>query len=277
MACYGARAGGTVVAAAVAPDGAAAAAGYPCQRCTRRRGRSPDCASGRGPADCPHGARGARSRVYRAPRYGDHWLSHRSPSGARGGAGLVLLARARRHPRDCDRGVGPASATARPGHASLFLAGCRLLRRPVIHAEWTLRSARLLFRVGRSGGTAGTAAPFPPLRARFSRTPAALGSWRRRAAAPAVALRARRRARRRPGAHRCRPPDGTGRVARARAHRVGRISLPGRLSARWSLHHGPGAHQASVGDRAPPASLDRLGIDGRRRAVRHVVRRAAAL
>ena len=131
-------------------------------------------------ADRPRDARRAecsRTTSVAAPKTSNFDLELQSPPAVV--PGLYYSARARRHPCDRGRGVGPAAPPARSGDASLLLAGRRVLRRPVVHAERPLRSARLLLRVGRSGGAARPAAALPALCARVSGAPATLGSQRR--------------------------------------------------------------------------------------------------
>ena len=73
----------------------------------------------------------------------------RAAADAGAAARPVLLAGARRHPRDHHRRVGATAAADRSGDAAFLLADGRVLRRARVHAERAVRPARLLLRLGR--------------------------------------------------------------------------------------------------------------------------------
>ncbi len=190
---------------------------------------------------------------------------------------LYLLARARRHSVDRDWRVGAAAAAERSRDAAFLLADGRVLRRARVHAGGPLQPSRLLLRMGGCGRAPGAAPALPALRVRVSRTAPPVGQDRPRArrrpgAVPARAADrhgARHAGGRRPARHRV--------DARARAAGALRLRVSGHLPARRPAPDASRADAPAVGDRAPAAALDRLGIGGRRAALRRAVHPAAAL
>ena len=162
------------------------------------------------------------------------------------------------------RRVGAAAAAERSGDAAFLLADGGVLRRARVHAERTLRPARLLLRVGRPGGAAGAAAAVPALRARVSRAAESVGPHAMRAARFCPCSTCRR----------CCSAAGTRHAASPGGLR-GPQATPCRSSASsgsrtsiWPLcllgglaADGARADAAAIGDGAAAAALDRLGID----------------
>ena len=195
--------------------------------------------------------------------------------------GPVLLARARRHPRDRRRRVGPAAAAERSGDAAFLLADGRVLRRARVHAERPLRPARLLLRLGgsRSRGSCcrrcscTSRSCFPIARSPWVRTrrrPRGCCRWstcRRSCSALGRVARHGRRASRR------RSRRSLLERIEIAAHRLSRASACSAVSSLMIR----ALDAAALGDRAAAAALDRLGIVGRRGAVRDALRRAVPL
>ena len=170
------------------------------------------------------------------------------------------------------------AASARSGDAALLLADGRVLRRAVVHAERTLRPARLLLRLGgsrraaaccrRCSCTSRSCFPIGPIR----------GCDRRRRRGllpllyvPAAVLGLGRALHRRGRA--CAAPDVVACCSSASSSRPTSISRSCLLGGLALMIRALDA--AAVGHRAPAAAMDRLGLVGRRGAVRDAVRRAA--
>ena len=267
--------GANVVAREIAPGTGRRARGPAARRraAARRRSGRDRSAAGRGRA-APGGVRRSHADVRRPAGLERSAAADSAAADAGRAIEPLLLAGARRDSRGERRRVRPAATAGRSRDAALLLADGGVLRGARVHAERPLRLARLLLRLGRCGRAVRAAADVLPLRAGLPRSPERLGAHAGGPDAAAADLSSRRSC----SASRGCCCSRTGCTAPAASRWLGVIETAALLYLALALVGGLGDHAAragapSIGDGAPAAALDRLGLVARRAAVRARLRR----